>query len=111
MSIVSMASIPFLGVDDYAIAFQKKLLHEEMKREDVNVYSKSQFVFDDTMNSHPRFGGLLKAIRGRRGEKVKILAPLFKDKNTNMTEATKEEPIPGQIYMDAMHFGMGCSCL
>lgn len=21
------------------------------------------------------------------------------------------EPFPGQIYMDSMHFGMGCSCL
>ena len=28
-----------------------------------------------------------------------------------MTEATEREPFPGQIYMDAMHFGMGCSCL
>jgi hypothetical protein len=33
--------------------------------------------------------------------------PIFKDKNTNMTEATESEPFPGEIYMDAMHFGMG----
>jgi len=26
-------------------------------------------------------------------------------------QATYNEPFPGQIYMDAMHFGMGCSCL
>lgn len=26
-------------------------------------------------------------------------------------EATADEPFPGFIYMDAMHFGMGCSCL
>ena len=26
-------------------------------------------------------------------------------------EKTIEEPYPGKIYMDAMHFGMGCSCL
>lgn len=25
--------------------------------------------------------------------------------------ATEEEPFPGQIYGDAMHFGMGNSCL
>jgi len=24
-----------------------------------------------------------------------------------MTEATESEPFPGEIYMDAMHFGMG----
>ena len=28
-----------------------------------------------------------------------------------MTVETKDEPYPGQIYMDAMHFGMGCSCV
>lgn len=28
-----------------------------------------------------------------------------------MTEATEDEPYPGQIYMDAMHFGMGQCCL
>jgi len=33
--------------------------------------------------------------------------PIFKDKNTNMTEATESEPFPGEIYMDAMHLGMG----
>jgi hypothetical protein len=33
--------------------------------------------------------------------------PLFKDERTNMTEPTEDEPFPGEIYMDAMHFGMG----
>jgi len=28
-------------------------------------------------------------------------------KKTNMTEPTEAEPYPGEIYMDAMHFGMG----
>lgn len=53
----------------------------------------------------------MKSIRERRGEKVKIVIPIYPDMNTNMTVATHEEPYPGQIYMDAMHFGMGCSCL
>jgi len=53
----------------------------------------------------------MKSIRERRTEKVQILVPLYKDKHSNMTIATEEEPFPGQIYMDAMHFGMGCSCL
>jgi glutamate--cysteine ligase catalytic subunit len=42
---------------------------------------------------------------------VKILAPIYKDENTKWEEPTHEEPYPGHIYMDAMHFGMGCSCL
>jgi len=49
---------------------------------------------------------LAENIRTRRGEKVKILVPLFKDKNTKF-EASESEPYPGFIYMDAMGFGMG----
>ena len=37
--------------------------------------------------------------------------PIYKDEKTNMTEATEDEPFPGFIYMDAMHFGMGQCCL
>ena len=65
----------------------------------------------------------MKSIRERRGEKVKILVPIFKDTNTNcdisiVKDGTAEhddtdklhEKYPGHIYMDSMHFGMGCSC-
>ena len=79
--------------------------------EERNEYSRSKFVIDSTENPHPRFSGLMKSIRERRGEKVKILVPIFPDENTNMTIPTYEEPFPGSIYMDSMHFGMGCSCL
>ena len=41
---------------------------------------------------------------------MKILSPIYKDTETADNE-TKEEPFSGQIYMDAMHFGMGCSGL
>ena len=37
--------------------------------------------------------------------------PVYRDENTNLSEVTESEPYPGQIYMDGMHFGMGCSCL
>jgi len=54
----------------------------------------------------------VQSIRERRGEKVTILAPLFKDIHTNMeAQVTEQEPYPGQIYMDSMAFGMGNSCL
>jgi len=43
-------------------------------------------------------------------EKVKILSPIYEDVNTSK-EITEDEPYPGFIYMDCMHFGMGCSCL
>lgn len=68
-------------------------------------------MIDKTINSHPRFSGLVKSIRERRGKKVEIKVPIYKDVATNMTEATADEPFPGYIYMDAMHFGMGQCCL
>ena len=73
----------------------------------MNPYSNSLFHFDSTVNTHPRFNGLVKAIREHRGEKVEIRVPKFADKKTNMTQATQREPFPGEIYMDAMAFGMG----
>lgn len=79
--------------------------------EKVNKYSLSRFTIDGTENPHPRFPGLMKSIRERRGEKVKILAPIYRDLNTNLAVPTADEPYPGYIYMDSMHSGMGNCCL
>jgi hypothetical protein len=48
-----------------------------------NKFSRSEFAIDGTENPHPRFPGLMKSIRERRGEKVKILVPMFQDVYTN----------------------------
>ena len=77
----------------------------------VNEFSESRFCVDKTINSHPRFSGLVKSIRERRGKKVEIKVPIYEDTKTNMTKASDDEPYPGFIYMDAMHFGMGQCCL
>ncbi|XP_076384766.1 glutamate--cysteine ligase isoform X1 [Megalopta genalis] len=84
--------------------------------------SRSLFFPDDAIYpGHPRFKTLTRNIRQRRGEKVAINIPIYKDKNVpnpfkedfgNLTEsessnAAKED----HIYMDAMGFGMGCCCL
>ena len=61
----------------------------------INDASKSRFVVDKTINSHPRFAGLVKSIRERRGEKVDIRVPIFRDTNTNTTTPTDDEPYPG----------------
>lgn len=45
-------------------------------------YSQSQFVADECINPHPRFGTLTRNIRMRRGSKVDIRMPLFRDTNT-----------------------------
>ncbi|NXL17551.1 GSH1 ligase, partial [Setophaga kirtlandii] len=82
--------------------------------------SKSLFFPDEAINKHPRFSTLTRNIRHRRGEKVVINVPIFKDKNTPSPfietfpnddgEAAKASK-PDYIYMDAMGFGMGNCCL
>eukprot|EP00039_Didymoeca_costata_P005681 m.83594 g.83594 ORF g.83594 m.83594 type:complete len:731 (-) comp12929_c0_seq3:713-2905(-) len=72
--------------------------------------ANSRFVPDEIINPHPRFGTLTRNIRARRGRNVKIMAPLFQDKNTDNTPEEGSDGTPG-IYMDAMAFGMGCCCL
>lgn len=74
-----------------------------------NPFSKSQFIHDCIINRHPRFGNLSRNIRLRRGKKVEIKIPIYKDINT-IKEPTKDEPYPGYVYMDAMAFGMGNCC-
>lgn len=110
---------PMLGVGDYFVPRKKEEQgedgedYEEEKDDlydDVNPYSKSKFVHDELINPHPRFSTMTENIRLRRGEKVCILMPIYKDEKTNLEES-KDEPYPGYIYMDAQHFGMGSGCL
>lgn len=84
-------------------------------------YSQSNYVPDYVINPHPRFGALTRNIRARRGEKVNIKVPLFRDENTPefLEDATARSRLPvgynfeedKQIHMDCMAFGMGMCCL
>ena len=74
-----------------------------------NPFTKSIFINDCIINRHPRFGNLSRNIRYRRGKKVNIQIPIFKDTHTSY-ESTTDEPYPGYVYMDAMAFGMGNCC-
>ncbi|XP_047371135.1 glutamate--cysteine ligase isoform X2 [Vespa velutina] len=85
--------------------------------------SRSLFFPDEAIYpGHPRFKTLTKNIRERRGEKVAINIPIYKD--TNVPSPFKEDLISqgddgssgkaakiDHVYMDAMGFGMGCCCL
>lgn len=44
--------------------------------------TESEYIGDGIINPHPRFGALSANIRMRRGEKVNIRVPLFRDTNT-----------------------------
>lgn len=89
---------------------------------------RSQFVPDEIANPHIRFPTLAANIRWRRGRKVQVNVPVFKDKNTpwpwkdptvnydlhNWPEDddVRNGAAPDNfIHMDAMAFGMGSCCL
>jgi len=63
--------------------------------------SLSSTVPDSCINPHPRFGTLTANIRERRGSKVDIRLPVYKDVKTTEKE----------VHMDCMAYGMGCCCL
>lgn len=87
--------------------------------------SQSLFLPDEIINRHVRFPTLTANIRRRRGEKVAINLPIWKDTHTTMedetiprrqlflhdAEAFDGAAKPGHVYMDLMGFGMGLSCL
>lgn len=113
---LTMASFPLLGTKD---SFDKTLFSSTNSQQT----SQSMFVPDDVISKHIRFPTLTRNIRQRRGRKVDIRVPLYRDtktvkelQNVNLftssTEDMKENhPSTDYIYMDAMCFGMGCCCL
>ncbi|CAL1290589.1 unnamed protein product [Larinioides sclopetarius] len=71
---------------------------------------------------HPRFKTLARNIRQRRGKKVTINVPIYRDQKTpdpflEDLSALGDDgegaaaALPNHVYMDAMGFGMGCCCL
>jgi len=82
--------------------------------------AKSLFIPDEAINPHPRFGALTGNIRARRGSNVDIRMPIYQDSNMPAISSPPGGPPPksvaeadamGDMYMDAMAFGMGCCCL
>ncbi|GMT13059.1 hypothetical protein PFISCL1PPCAC_4356, partial [Pristionchus fissidentatus] len=114
-SILSI-SLPSIGTRDFTLPLHKTTPHDPTSA------GKSIFFPDDVIfGGHPRYKNLARNIRGRRGEKVAINVPIFKDKNTpspfieDLSEygepADFAAALPDHIYMDHMGFGMGCCCL
>ena len=114
--VVAMVSWPLLGVGKFCTPWPAEGTNGE--------FADSLFVPDAIINPHPRFGTLTRNIRRRRGKKVHIQMPLFQDEKTAEGPASAEAAIypvvsqcnkataeTGEIYMDAMGFGMGCCCL
>lgn len=107
--IMSITNFPRLGCPNFTSPSPPPTPHEGV--------SRSLFFPDDAIFSgHPRFKTLTSNIRQRRGEKVAINLPVFRDVNTkipvdNSHELEPDAAKPDCVYMDAMGFGMGCCCL
>ncbi|EST04595.1 Glutamate-cysteine ligase catalytic subunit [Kalmanozyma brasiliensis GHG001] len=117
---ITLTSYPRLGVTDAPFT-------EPHYEANGNAF-RSMFLPDELINPHARFPTLAANIRKRRGAKVAINMPIFKDVNTPSpfidpsipwdrelfpedAEAKAGAAKPDHIYMDAMGFGMGCCCL
>lgn len=89
---------------------------------------RSQFLPDEIANPHIRFPTLAANIRSRRGRKVELNVPVFRDAKTpkpfkdptvnyDMHNWPEDDDVRNGaakddcIYMDAMAFGMGSCCL
>jgi len=88
--IIMLTSFPLLGTNNFLSTNQIPY----------NSFSKSKFVPDNVINPHIRFKTLTENIRKRKGKKINIDIPIFKDSKT------KEK----NIEMDCMAFGMGSCC-
>lgn len=119
---MALASYPRLGVLD--TPFTEPVCELPPR----GVASHSLFLPDEIINQHVRFPTLTANIRKRRGSKVRINVPIFRDVHTPTPfidpsipweraefaedpEAKLGAAYADHIYMDAMGFGMGCSCL
>jgi len=110
--ILSLTTFPMLGVGKYFLEsdyykgikeqmkLDEKITEDEIKKivekeENIfsNPYSKSIYLSDMIINRHPRFSGLTKNIRNRRGKKVEIKIPIFKDTKTNLNSISNSNSI------------------
>lgn len=105
-TVMSITSFPRLGCPQFSDPAY------ETTPNDPSSAAQSLFFPDDAIfEGHPRFKNLTRNIRMRRGEKVCINVPVYKDINTKIPLEYSLPETPDHVYMDAMGFGMGNCCL
>lgn len=104
--VMSITNFPRLGALNFTYPPAKPT------PEDESCAARSLYFPDEAIYpGHPRFKTLTRNIRQRRGEKVSINLPIFRDKNTVIPVEGSLPDKPDYVHMDAMGFGMGCCCL
>lgn len=116
---ITMTTFPRLGAKTNSLTPEYPLSGNKLR---------SQFLPDEIANPHIRFPTLAANIRTRRGRKVELNVPVFRDTHTSwpFDDPTVDYDLnnwpedadvrngaakQNHIYMDAMAFGMGSCCL
>ncbi|CAK8697360.1 unnamed protein product [Clavelina lepadiformis] len=106
--IITLTTFPRLGCLNFTSPSYKVVCPES------NPICQSLFIPDEAIYNHPRFLCLETNIRKRRGEKVSINIPIFKDTNTPSPfiekfndPAAEQAAKPDHIYMDCSCFCFG----
>lgn len=112
-TVQSIVAFPRLGCPDFTFPNFKPTPNKG--------FSCSLFYPDQAVcQSVPRFGSVTQNIRERRGSKVAINVPIFKDLNTpspfietfpTIDREGAEAALPDHIFMDGMGCGMSLGCL
>ncbi|XP_017767969.1 PREDICTED: glutamate--cysteine ligase catalytic subunit [Nicrophorus vespilloides] len=107
-ALMSITNFPRLGCEDFSFPIAKPTPDQGATR---SLFFPDEVIYP----GHPRFKTLSQNIRERRGEKVAINIPVFKDEKTVIpvddSHLRSKAALPDHIYLDAMGFGMGCCCL
>ncbi|KAF2150130.1 GCS-domain-containing protein [Myriangium duriaei CBS 260.36] len=116
---ITLTTFPRLGAKTNSLVPEYPLSGERLR---------SQFLPDEIANPHIRFPTLAANIRSRRGRKVQVNVPVFRDTNTtwpwkdptvdyDLHKWPEDDDVRNGaakdnfIHMDAMAFGMGSCCL
>jgi len=116
---ITLTTFPRLGSRTNSLTPEYPLSGERLR---------SQFLPDEIANPHIRFPTLAANIRSRRGRKVQVNVPVFRDELTQWPwkdptvdydlhkwpeddDVRNGAAIENHIHMDAMAFGMGSCCL
>lgn len=116
---ITLTTFPRLGQKERSIMPEYPLNGDKLR---------SQFLPDEIANPHIRFPTLAANIRARRGRKVEINVPVFRDDKTewpwkdptvdfDLHQWPEDDDVRNGaakdnfVYMDAMAFGMGSCCL
>lgn len=116
---ITLTTFPRLGAKVNSLVPEYPLSGERLR---------SQFLPDEIANPHIRFPTLAANIRSRRGRKVQVNVPVFRDSETpwpwkdptvdyNLHKWPEDDDVRNGaakdnfIHMDAMAFGMGSCCL